>query len=264
MHRNKLTMIAEPLEKGLAEDIESEAVSIAWPRKRLGDFFQTKYDWDLLAARSIWAFGPDVNGPNILVDDTLPSEVDKSALQSVRDSVVQGFQWATREGPLCDEPIRNVKCKILDASIADQPIHRGGGQVIPTARRVVYSAFLMATPRLLEPYYFVEVQAPADCVSAVYTVLARRRGHVVQDAPKPGSPLYIIKAYVPCMDSFGFETDLRTYTQGQAFCLSVFDHWQLVPGDPLDKSIVIRPLEPQPAPALARDFMIKTRRRKAC
>ena len=68
-------MIAEPLEKGLAEDIESESVSITWTKKKLGDFFQTKYDWDLLAARSIWAFGPEVNGPNILVDDTLPSEV---------------------------------------------------------------------------------------------------------------------------------------------------------------------------------------------
>lgn len=45
------------------------------PRKRIGEFFQTKYDWDLLAARSIWAFGPDMSGPNILVDDTLPSEV---------------------------------------------------------------------------------------------------------------------------------------------------------------------------------------------
>lgn len=68
-------MIAEPLEKGLAEDIENEVVQITWPRKRLGEFFQTKYDWDLLAARSIWAFGPDTTGPNILVDDTLPSEV---------------------------------------------------------------------------------------------------------------------------------------------------------------------------------------------
>ena len=25
----------------------------------------------------------------------------------------------------------------------------------------------------------------------------------------------------------------------------VFDHWAIVPGDPLDKSIVLRPLEPQ-------------------
>lgn len=39
--------------------------------------------------------------------------------------------------------IRNVKFKILDAVIAGEPIHRGGGQIIPTARRVAYSAFLM-------------------------------------------------------------------------------------------------------------------------
>uniref|UniRef100_A0A8D0CZR5 116 kDa U5 small nuclear ribonucleoprotein component n=1 Tax=Sander lucioperca TaxID=283035 RepID=A0A8D0CZR5_SANLU len=230
--KNKITMIAEPLEKGLAEDIENEVVQITWNRKKLGEFFQTKYDWDLLAARSIWAFGPDTTGPNILVDDTLPSEVDKALLGSVKDSIK------------C--LALNVKFKILDAVIAQEPLHRGGGQVIPTARRVVYSAFLMATPRLMEPYYFVEVQAPADCVSAVYTVLARRRGHVTQDAPIPGSPLYTIKAFIPAIDSFGFETDLRTHTQGQAFALSVFHHWQIVPGDPLDKSIVIRPLEPQP------------------
>lgn len=98
--KNKITMIAEPLEKGLAEDIENEVVQITWNRKKLGEFFQTKYDWDLLAARSIWAFGPDATGPNILVDDTLPSEVDKALLGSVKDSIVQGFQWGTREGPL--------------------------------------------------------------------------------------------------------------------------------------------------------------------
>lgn len=72
-------------------------------RKQLGDFFQTKYEWDLLAARSIWAFGPETNGPNILVDDTLPSEVDKELLKTVRESIIQGFQWAAREGPLCEE-----------------------------------------------------------------------------------------------------------------------------------------------------------------
>lgn len=82
----------------------------------------------MLAARSIWAFGPETTGPNILVDDTLPSEVDKGLLESVKDSIVQGFQWGAREGPLCEEPIRNVKFKILDAVIADEPLHRGGGK----------------------------------------------------------------------------------------------------------------------------------------
>lgn len=35
-----------------------------------------------------------------------------------------------------------------------------------------------------------------------------------------------------------------------------------VPGDPLDRSIVLRPLEPAPVNHLAREFMVKTRRRK--
>jgi len=260
--KNKITMIAEPLEKNLAEDIENGVVSMAWPKKRVAEFFKTKYDWDVLASRSVWSFGPTAQGPNILVDDTLPNEVDKRLLSQVKDYVVQGFQWGTREGPLCDEPIRNCKFKILDALVAEDQIHRAGGQIIPTARRVAYSAFLMATPRLMEPYFFVEIQAPADCVSAVYTVLSRRRGHPTQDLAKPGSPLYTVKAVIPVIDSFGFETDLRTHTQGQAFCVSVFSHWQIVSGDPLDKSIQIRPLEPQPAPHLAREFMVKTRRRK--
>ncbi|KAF6147629.1 hypothetical protein GIB67_031620 [Kingdonia uniflora] len=260
--KNKITMIAEPLEKGLAEDIENGVVSIDWPRKRLGDFFQTKYDWDLLAARSIWAFGPDRQGPNILLDDTLPSEVDKNLLNAVKDSIVQGFQWGAREGPLCDEPIRNVKFKIVDAKIAPEPLHRGSGQIIPTARRVAYSGFLMATPRLMEPVYYVEIQTPIDCVAAIYTVLARRRGHVTADVPQPGTPAYLVKAFLPVIESFGFETDLRYHTQGQAFALSAFDHWAIVPGDPLDKNIVLRPLEPAPVQHLAREFMVKTRRRK--
>lgn len=260
--KNKITMVAEPLDKGLAEDIEQGNVRIDWPRKKLQDFFTTKYEWDLLAVRGLWAFGPDRQGPNVLMDDTLAGEVDKNLLNAVRDSVVQGFQWGVREGPLCDEPIRNVKFKILDAIIAPEPVNRGGGQVIPTARRVCYSAFLMATPRLMEPVYYVEIQTPADCISAIYNVLAKRRGHVTADVPRPGTPIFIVKAYLPVIESFGFETDLRYHTQGQAFCLSVFDHWQIVPGDPLDKSIVLRPLEPAPVQALAREFMVKTRRRK--
>ena len=79
-------------------------------------------------------------------------------LNSVRDSIVRGFQWGAREGPLCEErknlsvylvlliqyiAIRNVKFKVLDAKISDDPLHRGGGQFIPTARRVAFSAFVM-------------------------------------------------------------------------------------------------------------------------
>ncbi|KAI8549406.1 hypothetical protein RHMOL_Rhmol06G0022400 [Rhododendron molle] len=59
------------------------------------------------------------------------------------------------------------------------------------------------------------------------------------------------QAFLAVIDLFGFETDLRYHTQGQAFCLSVFDHWALVPCDPLAKSIVFRPLELAPIEHLA-------------
>jgi len=260
--KNKLYMVTEPLEKGIGEDIEKGRVNINWDSRRISDFFTKTYDWDALAARSIWAFGPEDNGPNVLVDDSLPSEVDKALLRQSKEALVQGFQWATKEGPLCDERIRSCKFKILNAQLADDPVMRGGGQIIPTARRVAYSAFLLATPRLMEPVQFSEIHCPADCVAAVYNVLSRRRGHVVRDLPKPGSPMYVVHAYLPAMESFGFETDLRTHTSGQAMCMTQFDHWELVPGDPLDRSILLRPLEPAPAPHLAREFMLKMRRRK--
>jgi U5 small nuclear ribonucleoprotein component len=187
-------MIAEPLEKGIAEAIENRQVVSTWPTKQLSDWFVKNYEWDILAARNIWAFGPEEESPNILLNDTLPSEasfffnfflkkkikkktkqVDKTKLLSIKDSVKQGFRWGTREGPLADEPIRNVKFRILDAVIANEPIYRGGGQIIPTSRRVCYSSFLTASPRLMEPLYLVDIQAPADCLSTIYTLLAKRR-----------------------------------------------------------------------------------------
>lgn len=74
-------MISEPLETGIANDIEAGRVTMRMSNKERGKFFEGKYQWDLLASRNIWAFGPEENGPNVLVNDTLPSEVS---------SVVQG------------------------------------------------------------------------------------------------------------------------------------------------------------------------------
>jgi 116 kDa U5 small nuclear ribonucleoprotein component len=257
--KNTLCMIAEPLDEGLGDRIESGLIDTLNPEFTLRSEFQ----WDILSARSVWAFGPEEHfGPNMLLNETFPDEVDQDVLQTVQKSVVQGFQWATREGPLCDEPIRNVKFKLLEAKLSDQIIQRSAGQIIPTARRIAYSSFLVACPRLLEPVLFVEIICTAECIAPIQKVLAKRRGHITAESPKPGTPLYQLEAFIPAIDSFGFETDLRTHTQGQAFCTTTFDHWELVPGDPLDKSIVLRPLEPSPIPALAREFMVKTRRRK--
>lgn len=106
-------MIAEPLDKGLAEDLESGSIPCPSGHsiKEISSFFSdSKYTWDALAARSIWAFGPSEDtGPNILLNDVLPSKVSpetRSLLSgSIKEAIQQGFQWACREGPLCDERI---------------------------------------------------------------------------------------------------------------------------------------------------------------
>jgi hypothetical protein len=101
---------------------------------------------------------------------------------------------------------------------------------------VPYAAMLLADPSILVPVYLVEIQVPEQAMGGIYGVLTRRRGHVFEEAQRPGTPLYNIKAYLPVNESFGFVADLRSNTAGQAFPQSVFDHWQLLPGSPTDKT----------------------------
>jgi hypothetical protein len=83
-------------------------------------------------------------------------------LNEIKDSIVAGFQWATKEGVLCDENMRGVRFNIYDVTLHADAIHRGGGQIIPTARRCLYASVLTAAPRLLEPVYLCEIQCPEN------------------------------------------------------------------------------------------------------
>ena len=82
-----------------------------WDSKRMAAFFHIKYDWDRLAARSIWAFGPTAKGPNVFLDDTLPADVDKSRVHAVKDSIVQ-VGGSAMYGWLCRSSHRAVSCQI--------------------------------------------------------------------------------------------------------------------------------------------------------
>ncbi len=62
------------------------------------------------------------------------------------------------QGALCEENMRAIRFDIHDVTLHADAIHRGGGQIIPTARRVLYACQLTAQPRLMEPVYLVEIQ----------------------------------------------------------------------------------------------------------
>jgi len=227
---NRLLMQARPMPDGLPEDIDKGEVSDKQDFKIRGRYLSDTYGYNVDEARKIWCFGPEGTGPNILIDATKGVQY----LNEIKDSVVAGFQWATKEGVMCEENMRGVRFDIQDVTLHTDAIHRGGGQIIPTARRCLYACYLTATPGILEPVYLVEIQCPQSACGGIYGVLNRKRGHVFEDAAVVGTPMQMVKAYLPVMESFGFTAELRAATSGQAFPQCVFDHWQVLPGDPLD------------------------------
>eukprot|EP00043_Microstomoeca_roanoka_P011772 m.111337 g.111337 ORF g.111337 m.111337 type:complete len:841 (+) comp15293_c0_seq1:199-2721(+) len=227
---NRLFMKAQPLAEGLPEAIDDDKVSAKHDPKERARYLAENFEWDVGDARKIWCFGPEGTGPNVCVD------VSKGVqyMNEIKDSVVAGFQWATKEGVLADEHMRGIRFDIHDVTLHADAIHRGGGQIIPTARRCIYACCLTAQPRLLEPVFLVEIQCPENAIGGIYGVLTRRRGHVFEENRIAGTPMYAVKAYLPVMESFGFDSDLRASTGGQAFPQCVFDHWQMLSADPLD------------------------------
>jgi len=227
---NRLYVKALPISGELQEAIEGGSVGPKDDPKARARILSEEHGWDPTDARKIWCFGPETTGPNVFVDVTKGVQY----LNEIKDSCVAAFQWASKEGVMCDENMRGIRFNLYDVTLHADAIHRGGGQMIPTARRVLYAAELTGQPRLMEPVYLCEIQTPEHAMGGIYGVLNRRRGHVIAEERRAGTPLFNLKAYLPVLESFGFTADLRSHTQGQAFPQCVFDHWQVVQGDPLD------------------------------
>jgi len=227
---NRLFVVCKPMEEELSQEIDRGDINPRQDAKVRGRKLADDYGWDIGEARKIWCFGPDSNGPNVVVDATKGVQF----LNEIKDSVVAGFQWASKEGVLCEENLRGVRFDIKDVALHADAIHRGGGQIIPTTRRVCYACQLTGAPRLMEPIYQVEIQCPQAAAGGIYTVLNQRRGIPQGELQVPGTTMVISKAHLPVNESFGFAQDLRKETGGQAFPQCVFDHWAVLNGDPFD------------------------------
>eukprot|EP00997_Jenningsia_sp_PLL12_P006435 NODE_297_length_1947_cov_176.322972_g248_i0.p1 GENE.NODE_297_length_1947_cov_176.322972_g248_i0~~NODE_297_length_1947_cov_176.322972_g248_i0.p1 ORF type:complete len:590 (+),score=213.61 NODE_297_length_1947_cov_176.322972_g248_i0:134-1771(+) len=243
---NRIFAKSEPLDDELCNDIEANKVTPRDDPKTRARYLAENYEWDGQESRKIWAFGPDTKGANLLVDVTK----GVANLAEVKDSFIAAWQWATKEGVLCDENMRGIRYNLEDITMHADTIHRGGGQMIPTARKNYYACQLTGKPRLQEPVFLVEIQTTEHALGGVYSVLNRRRGIIQGEENRPGTPIYNVKAHLPVQESFGFTADLRSHTGGQAFPQCVFDHWQVFSGDVFD---------PNSAPG---QVVAKTRKRK--
>lgn len=66
----------------------------------------------------------------------------------------------------------------------------------------------------------------------VYGVITRRRGRIVSESLKEGTPFFTILSVLPVAESFGFSEDIRKRTSGAASPQLVFQGFEMLDEDP--------------------------------
>jgi len=218
--QNRFWIRVEPLEEQVIQMIENGEISEEMGRKQMGAILYRQAKWPAEEARNVWALEEH---KNMLIDMTKGIQY----LQEVKDMVISGFRWACQTGPLCEEPMRGVKVKLMDALLHEDPVHRGPAQIMPAMRRAFLGSFLTAKPVLLEPVYKIGVSVPSQWVGEVSSLITKKRGRIVSSEHK--EPLTIINGYIPVVETFGLSAEMRGATSGHAFWQCTFDHWEKVP-----------------------------------
>ncbi|KAG0125842.1 hypothetical protein HOY82DRAFT_570872 [Tuber indicum] len=205
----------------------------------------------------IAAFGPRRIGPNLLIDATGKGLCRKllhdNALESQRtqtiedkgatpdlargleDRISHAFQLTTAQGPLCHEPIQGIACFVEGAinSPDDENLEGAAArsrnyEIIASVRDAIRQGFLDWSPRLLMAMYSCDIQASTEVLGKVYGVITRRRGRIVAEEMKEGTPFFTIKALLPVAESFGFGDDIRKRTSGAASPQLIFTGYEML------------------------------------
>ena len=158
--------------------------------------------------------------------------------QTFADKIAYAFQLATYQGPLCNEPMQGVAVFLeavtsnISGEEASQNMGRLTGEIIRTVRESIKQGFLDWSPRIMLAMYSCEIQASAEVLGRVYSVITRRRGRIVSESLLEPSPNFTILALLPVAESFGFSDEIRKRTSGAAAPQLVFEGFEMLDEDP--------------------------------
>ncbi|KAF5738332.1 Ribosomal protein S5/Elongation factor G/III/V family protein [Tripterygium wilfordii] len=274
----------ESFKKSIMDSLENDIISISRNEEDKDWAEKLKTNWQKHLKR-MWSLGPGHVGPNVLfTPECRMKNSDSSVLiggspyvserlgfvdssssgdtcaetssqgsralymeaESLKSSLVSGFQLATAAGPLCDEPMWGVAFVVeayISPSAGQQPDESESnptpeqygiftGQVMTAVKDACRAAVLQKKPRLVEAMYFCELNSPTEHLGSMYAVLSRRRARILKEEMQEGSPLFTVHAYLPVSESFGFADELRRWTSGAASALLVLSHWEALSEDP--------------------------------
>jgi elongation factor 2 len=223
----KFQVTVEPLEQGVYQKMLEGEVPEGKPKGKQLIETLIKAGMSRDEAKNI----KDIHNRCVLIDTSRGVQY----MNEVMELLIQGFEEAVDRGPLAKEKVDGLKVKVMDASIHEDPVHRGPAQIIPAIRRPIYAGMLLAGTVLLEPKQKLLVQVPQDYMSQVINQVQGRRGQILDIQQE--EEIATITAKVPVADMFGFSDDIRGATQGRALWYYEHAGFERVPKELQDKIV---------------------------
>jgi elongation factor G len=134
--------------------------------------------------------------------------IPKEFIPSIEKGIVSTFSG----GIIAGYPVVDVKVTVVDGSF--HPVDSSDVAFQVAGSYAVKDAFNDATPILLEPMMYVEVEVPESYMGDTISDLNSRRGKIQSIDPDKNNNQHI-KAHVPLSEMFGYATALRSVTQGR-------------------------------------------------
>lgn len=143
----------------------------------------------------------------------------------------ESLEGAVGSGPLCGYPLVNLKVEVTDFSYDAQLVDEVCYKVaIANAARL---ALEKASPVMMEPFMKVEIVVPPESSGTIVSDVNSRRGRVLGLDAR--GHLQVVQAEIPLAELFGYETDIRSLSQGRASSTMQFSHYESVPKNLQDK-----------------------------
>ncbi len=143
-------------------------------------------------------------------------------------AVEKGLRTSIVKGTLAEYPVVGLKCHLIDGSYHDVD---SSEMAFQTAARGMFREYMPKTkPVLLEPVMLVEIESPESFQGGIVGDLTSRRG-IVESTDVKADGTVTIMCEVPLSETFGYATDLRSMSQGQATFSMEVKGYRQVPGN---------------------------------
>jgi elongation factor 2 len=224
---NRFYIEVEPLSDTIVELIKNNEVSMNQTALERRDVL-IKAGLEKDEAKAV----KNIQGTNLFMDMTKGIQY----LNETMELILEGLHEALAGGPLADEPVQNMKIRLVDVKLHEDAIHRGPAQVIPAVRAAVKAAMLIGGDSLLEPIQKIQITVPTEQMGNATSQIQGRRGTVF-DIQSEGDTITVV-GKAPVAELFGFAGDIRSATEGRAMWSTEFAGFELVPNNLVKETVL--------------------------